>query len=93
MFYQFLSGYLITNILIVGMCLLVMVLLPLLKGEIPVLKKREVIIKFFIGLPISMVLFLFAYEVDISQQILKNQNINNELKRKINGKKKQRRFI
>ncbi|ENV48962.1 MAG: hypothetical protein L0G02_12825 [Lactococcus lactis] len=87
MFYQFLSGYLITNILIVGMCLLVMVLLPLLKGEIPVLKKREVIIKFFIGLPISMVLFLFAYEVDISQQILKNQNINNELKEKLMEKR------
>jgi hypothetical protein len=34
-----------------------------------------------------MVLFLFAYEVDISQQILKNQNINNELKEKLMEKR------
>ena len=83
MFYQFLIGYLITNVLIVGMCLLLIISLPLLKGEIPVLKKKEVIIKFFIGLPISMVLFLFVAEVDISQRILENQNINNDLREKL----------
>ena len=89
MFYQFLSGYLITNILIVGMCLLVMVLLPLLKGEIPVLKKREVIIKFFIGLSISMILFLFIGEKDITQQMLNNQEISNELRETLMEKRKE----
>lgn len=92
MFYQFLSGYLITNILIVGMCLLLMVLLPLLKGEIPVLKKREIIIKFLTGLPISMILLLFVNEVDISKKILNNQNINNELREKLVEKRSEGRL-
>ena len=89
MFYQFLSGYLITNILIVGVCLFVIVSLPLLKGEIPVLKKKEVIIKFFIGLSISLILFLFVDEIGISQQILSNQDISNELRGKLIEKRKE----
>ena len=89
MFYQFLSGYLITNVLIVGMCLFIIVSLPLLKGEIPVLKKKEVIIKFFIGLSISLILFLFVDEIGISQQILSNQDISNELRGKLIEKRKE----
>ncbi len=89
MFYQFLSGYLITNILIVGVCLFVIVSLPLLKGEIPVLKKKEVIIKFFIGLSISMILFLFIGEKDITQQMLNNQEISNELRETLMEKRKE----
>ena len=89
MFYQFLSGYIITNVLIVGMCLFIIVSLPLLKGEIPVLKKKEVIIKFFIGLSISLILFLFVDEIGISQQILSNQDISNELRGKLIEKRKE----
>lgn len=89
MFYQFLSGYLITNVLIVGMCLFIIVSLPLLKGEIPVLKKKKVIIKFFIGLSISLILFLFVDEIGISQQILSNQDISNELRGKLIEKRKE----
>jgi hypothetical protein len=71
------------------MCLFIIVSLPLLKGEIPVLKKKEVIIKFFIGLSISLILFLFVDEIGISQQILSNQDISNELRGKLIEKRKE----
>lgn len=89
MFYQFLIGYLITNVLIVGMCLLLIISLPLLKGKIPVLKKKEVIIKFFIGLPISLILFLFVDEKDVTQQMINNQKINYELREALIERRKE----